>query len=121
MKDDEALREEMRKLAKESIKSLAREDAQKYYDKEFERILDARLDEIKRSYNNLDKRIQDALAALINRDLANMSKQPDGNYKYDLAVKVEEYLAKVLPEAINKHVNASVIKKELIKVLSKLD
>lgn len=50
-----------------------------------------------------------------------MKKQSDGNYKYDLRIKVEEYLEKTLPATIDKHINASVIKKELIKVLGKLE
>jgi hypothetical protein len=33
---------------------------------------------------------------------------------------IEQYLQKVLPSAIDKHINVTVIKKELLKVLEKL-
>lgn len=122
MKDDLALKEELRKLAKESIVSMAREDATKIYEEEFTKVVNKRIKELQTSsYNNIDRKIQDAITSIVKTDLELMKKQPDGSYKYDLASKTEEYLAKVLPAAIDKHVNVTVIKKELIKILGKME
>lgn len=121
LKDDTVLKEEMRKLARESLMTLAREDAAKIYEEEFTKVVNKRITELNTStYMNIDTKIQQAISSIVKADLEVMKRQDDGSYKYDIAVQVEKYLQKTLPQAIDRHVNVAVIKKELLKVLEKL-